>query len=294
MPSKTDVDIMMIGHLAKDQIFVDGEGGYAAGGAVYYGGIALSRLGYRVAVVTRLHPDDFYLLDELRAAGVQVFAEPAAETSGIANYYKSADMERRITRPLGFAGLIREADLPAISARIYAITPIMAGEVALSMLESLAGRGPVALDVQGFVRVREGDALVHKPWPDMAEGLRHVTYLKVDRAEAELLTGLTDLEEAAHRLAEYGPREIVLTQSSGVTVYVDGQIYRAAFTPRSLAGRTGRGDTCFMTYLAKRLDLSPAEATRWAAAVTTLKQEKPGPWDGDLQAAERLLKKLES
>lgn len=243
-----------------------------------------------MAVVTRLRQEDFGLLDELKAAGVQVFATPAAETSGIANYYHSADMERRITRPLGYAGFIQEGDVPAITARIYAVAPIMAGEVGLPLLKNLARRGPVALDVQGFVRVREGDSLVFRPWRGMEEGLAHVTYLKVDRAEAELMTGTDDLEAAAARLAAYGPREIVLTQSSGVTVFADDRIYRAPFTPRSMDGRTGRGDTCFMTYLAKRLDHSPAEATRWAAAVTTLKQETPGPWNGDLAAVEQLLK----
>ncbi len=289
MTSFADVDILMLGHLALDQIFVDGQGGYAPGGAVYYGGIALRRLGYRVAVVTRLRQEDFALLDDLRAAGVMVFAAAADETSGIANYYNSADMERRVTRPLGFAGPIQAADVPDVTARIYAIAPIIAGEVGLPLLSNLARRGPVALDVQGFVRVRAGDKLVFRPWPEMAEGLAQVTYLKVDRAEAELLTGLTDLNAAARRLAAYGPREIILTQSSGVTVFAEGAFYHAPFTPRSLAGRTGRGDTCFMTYLARRLEHSPAEATAWAGAVTTLKQEKPGPWDGDMAAVERLL-----
>jgi sugar/nucleoside kinase (ribokinase family) len=283
------VDIMMIGHFARDQIIVDGHGETASGGAVYYGSLALRHLDLSVAVVTRLHPDDFSRLDELRAAGVQVYAAAADQTTGIANYYSSADMERRTARPLGFAGPIQEADIPDLAARIYAIIPIMAGEVGFPLLQALARRGPVALDVQGFVRVREGDELVFRPWPEMAEGLARVTYLKVDRAEAELLTGETDLAAAARKLAGYGPREIVLTQSADVTVYADGQICRAPFTPRSLAGRTGRGDTCFATYLGKRLSVPPAEATRWAGAVTTLKQEKPGPWDGDLAAARRLL-----
>ena len=120
-------------------------------------------------------------------------AKPAAQTSGIANSYDSADMERRVCKLLGFAGPFEIADLPDVTARIYAITPIIAGEVDLALLSALAARGPVALDVQGFVRVRDGDDLVFKPWPQMAEGLANVTYLKVDRAEAELLTGETDL-----------------------------------------------------------------------------------------------------
>jgi sugar/nucleoside kinase (ribokinase family) len=284
-----DVDILMIGHFARDQIVVDGIGSAMSGGAVYFGSIALRRLGVRVAVVTRVHADDLGLLHELSDEGVQVFATTAPATSGIANYYNSADMERRICKPIGFAGPFRAADVPALSARVQVAASIQAGEIDLDLLKHLASRGPVGLDVQGFVRVREGDELVFRPWPDLAEGLALVTYLKVDRAEAELLTGETDLGLAARRLAEYGPREVVVTQSSGVTVLAEGRLYTAPFTPRSLEGRTGRGDTCFASYLGGRLTLEPAEATRLAAAVTTLKQEKAGPWRGSLADVEQLL-----
>jgi sugar/nucleoside kinase (ribokinase family) len=280
-----DVDLLMIGHFAVDRLVVDGVGEVASGGGVYYGGIAARRLGLRVAVATRLHRDDFGRLAELEQEGIEVYATAAPETSGIENLYRSEDMERRICRPLGFAGRFRPEDLPDLLARAYMIVPIIAGEVDLS----LAARGPVGLDVQGFVRVREGDELVFRPWPEMGEGLALVTYLKVDRAEAELLTGETDLHVAARRLASYGPQEIVLTESSGLTVYADGQVHRAPFTPRSLAGRTGRGDTCFATYVGTRLHAGPGEACRYVAAITTLKQEQPGPWRGSLADVRELL-----
>ncbi len=284
-----DVDIMMIGHFAQDRLVVDGKGEIASGGAVYYGGVALQRIGIRVAVVTRLHPDDFPRLDELKREGVEVFATAAEETSGIENIYDSADMERRICKPLGFAGPFRQEDIPDLSAQVYLISPIIAGEVDLPLLQWLATRGPVGMDVQGFVRVRDDGNLVFRQWPDMVEGLAHVTYLKVDRAEAELFTGKTDLHAAARQLSTYGPREIVATQSSGVTVYVDGQIYEAPFTSRFLKGRTGRGDTCFSTYVGKRLTASVEDACRFAAAITTLKQEQPGPWRGTLQDVDAVM-----
>ncbi|HNS49681.1 MAG TPA: PfkB family carbohydrate kinase [Anaerolineae bacterium] len=284
-----DVDILMVGHFARDQVVVDGQSSVMSGGAVYFGSIALRRLGLQVAVVTRLHADDLGLLREISDEGVQVFARTAAATSGIANYYTSADMERRICRPLGFAGAFRASEVPAISARVQVAASIQAGEIDLDLLTYLAARGPVGLDIQGFVRVREGDELVFRPRPDLAEGLALVTYLKVDRAEAELLTGETDLAVAAHKLSGYGPREIVVTQSSGVTVLVEGRVYTAPFSPRSLEGRTGRGDTCFATYLGGRLTMGPHEATRLAGAVTTLKQEKAGPWRGSLEEVHRWL-----
>lgn len=292
MTPTAEFDILMIGHFAKDLLVVDGVGERASGGAVFYGSIALRRLGLSVAIVTRMHPDDFPRLDEVRQEGVAVYIAAAPETTGIENIYDSRDMERRICKPLGFAGPFRLEDIPDLRAKAYLLIPIVAGEVDLPLLTAVAKRGPVGMDVQGFVRVPEGDALVYKPWSDMAEGLSHITYLKADKAEAEQLTGETDLPRAAEALASYGPKEMVLTQSSGVTVYAGGRIWQAPFSPKNLSGRTGRGDTCFATYVGKRVaGASPEEACRWAAAVTTLKQEKPGPWRGRAEDALELIRK---
>ena len=106
-------DLLMLGHFAVDRLIVDGETTTASGGGVYYGAVAARRLGVAVVTVaTRLRAGDFPRLEELRREDIPVFATPAEETSGIANYYDSADMERRICVPIGFAGAIEAADLP--------------------------------------------------------------------------------------------------------------------------------------------------------------------------------------
>ncbi len=283
------VDILMVGNFAKDRIIVDGVEEIASGGGVYFGSVAVRRLGRSVAVATRLHPHDFHRLEELKKEGVLVYAAPADGTSGIANYYQSADMERRICKPIGFGGKYSLADIPALEAEVIMVTPLFAGEIDLELLRALAARSPLALDVQGFVRVPMGDRLDFQPWQEISAGLAQVTYLKVDRAEAEHLTGLSDPEKAARTLSRMGPKEIVLTESAGVHVFANGEKYFAPFNPRSLIGRTGRGDTCFSTYIAKRLDVDPQTACRWAGVVTSLKQEKPGPWKGSPEEIEEIL-----
>jgi sugar/nucleoside kinase (ribokinase family) len=285
----TKYDIVMIGNFAKDKLIVDGVEEIASGGGVYYGSIAAKRLGASVAVVTRLHPDDFSRLDELRSEGVDVYAAPADGTSGIANYYRSSNMETRVCKPIGFGGKHQLADLPDVKASVIMLSPLFAGEVDLAYLREISRLAPVAMDIQGFVRVPVEDDLIFQPWPDMVEGLKYITYLKVDKAEAEYLTGLIDTHEAILKLHSMGPTEIVLTQTSGVTVYAEGEFYTAPFTPRSLAGRTGRGDTCFSTYISKRLTENAETACRWAAVVTSLKQEIPGPWKGSTGDIEKIL-----
>lgn len=285
----TAFDIIMIGNFAKDKLIVDGVEEIASGGGVYYGSVVIRRLGLKVGVITRLHPADFPRLEELRAEGIDVYAIPADGTSGIANYYQSSDMERRITKPIGFGGEYTLEQLPDWQANLILLTPLFAGEVDLPFLQGLAQRAPVALDIQGFVRVPREKDLVYQPWEKIEEGLQSVTTLKVDRAEAEFVTGKTDLHEAARQLAAMGPKEIVLTQSSGVTAFGEGQFYEAPFNPRSLAGRTGRGDTCFSAYLALRQTASPEVACKWAGVITSLKQEKPGPWKGSRRDVENIL-----
>lgn len=283
-------DIVMIGNFAVDKLIVDGKEEIASGGGVYYGSVVAHRLGARVAVITRLHPQDFPRLDELRNAGIRVFAQAAPGTSGIANYYRSSDMETRICKPIGFGGQYRLDEIPDVSARVIMVSPLFAGEFNLELLQNLARKAPLAMDIQGFVRVPVGDDLIFQPWSEMEEGLKQITYLKLDKAEAKFLTGEDSLEEAARILHGYGPKELVITQSEGVTVSVNGETYFAPFTPRSLAGRTGRGDTCFSTYITKRLNDSPRIAAQWAAVVTSLKQEVPGPWQGTYDQVANLVK----
>src|SRR3989304_4352038 len=131
-----EFDILMIGNFAKDKLIVDGVEEIASGGGVYYGSVVVRRLGLAVGVITRLHPADFPRLEELRAEGIEVYAIPAEGTSGIANYYRSDDMERRITRPIGFGGQYQLEQLPNWQARVIMLTPLYAGEVDLDFLKA--------------------------------------------------------------------------------------------------------------------------------------------------------------
>jgi len=274
-------DALLVGHFAVDRIVSGGETRAASGGGVYYGAMALARLGYRVAVATRVCERDFFRLDEMRAEGIAVFATKASETSGMENRYLTPDQDKRQCVPLGFAGPFREGEIPSLRAKVILVVPILAGELDLPLLSVLAARAPIALDAQGFVRFAEGKAVVFHDWPDKAAGLALVRTLKVDDTEAAILTGEEDPREAAAALAAYGPSEVVLTRKEGVLVHAEGTVYEAPFTPRRLVGRTGRGDTCFSAYVTRRLRADPDEAVRYAAAVTSLKMEVHGPFVGN-------------
>jgi len=147
----------------------------------------------------------------------------------------------------------------------------------------------VAADMQGFVRVLRGAELKYEPWDEMRSTLAQVDVVKSDAVEAEFLTRETDIYRAAKFYADMGPREIVLTHKDGLLIYADGKFNELKFYSANLDGRSGRGDTCVGTYVAMRLSMSPREAGIWAAAVTSLKMEDPGPFNRSISDVEAFM-----
>ncbi len=289
-----EFDIVILGHIAKDIIEVDETAQVATGGAVYYGGIAGSQLGLKIAIITRLKKEDFPLLKEFSKFGVKDFAYPSAETSGIRNIYTSKNFEYRICKPLGFAGLFKKDEIPDLKTKFFIVGPIIAGEIDLDLLNYIRKKFPgiVCLDIQGFVRVRKGADLVFKglTQKEKEQILSGIRVLKVDHAEAEGLTGKKDIQEAAQILAKMGPEEILLTHEQGISLYAEDTLYFFPWKNKNNAGRTGRGDTAFVSYIGSRILKSPKESLRFATALTSLKLEHPGPFILPLSQVEDLIK----
>ena len=277
-------DVVILGHIAKDKLIIDGEEKDALGGAVYYGAMALSKLNYSVAIITLLSKNDFFYLDIMRKDGIEVFSYEAEVTSGIKNTYYGENHDRRICEPIAFAGEFKTEHIPDISTKVFHIGPIMAGEVSLNLIEQITSRFErVSLDLQGVLRVRDGKQLIFVDWPDKERGLKGIHTVKADSVELEVITGEKNISKAARIIAGWGPREIVITHKDGLLVYVEGDIFEAPFTPNSIKGRTGRGDTSIVSYLTSRSKASAEESCRFAAAVTSLKLEKEGPFDRTIE-----------
>ena len=142
-----------------------------------------------------------------------------------------------------------------------------------------------------MLRCSEDGNLLFRDWKEKKKYLPKITFLKTDAAEAEILTGESDREKAAYMLASWGAGEVMVTHNTEVIVLADGKIFRAPFTPSNLSGRTGRGDTTFAAYLARRLDFNPGESVRYAAALCSIKMEKPGAFKGSMKD---VLERMES
>ena len=177
------------------------------------------------------------------------------------------------------AGLIRLEEVPPLDACCLHLAGISNTEFDLDLIAGLASRGySLSADMQSFVRqvdpvTRE---VAFKDVPQKQEIVRQLAKVKLDVVEAEVLTGTADLEAAARMFEQWGCPETVITRADGVLARVAGETYFEKFSNRNLTGRTGRGDTTFAAYLARRLDHGVAESLKFAAAMVSLKMEKPG------------------
>jgi sugar/nucleoside kinase (ribokinase family) len=277
---RTFYDVATIGNYTKDTIVSPAGTRRVDGGGFSYAAHAAAGLGLKVAAVTRLALEDYRVLDALEQAGIDVYACETPESTLMRLEYPTTDVDQRILTVTSTAGSFSPLQVHPINAKAFVISPSIRGEVPLDVIRELKNKeAVVSLDVQGFVRVAAPDGrLQHRDWPERRAVLPLVDILKADAVEAAFLTGESDPEAAARSLAELGPHEVVVTHSDGLLVLADGEPHSVGFYPESLVGRSGRGDTCLGSYVARRLSLPPAEATVWAAAVTSLKMEAEGPF----------------
>ena len=288
-------DIVILGHVAMDIIEVDKESYTSLGGAVYYGGIAGSHMGLKIIVITRLKEEDFKFLTIFKKNGIKYYAYPSEQTSGLKNIYSSSNMEFRSYEPLGFAGLFKKEEIIDIDTKFFVIGPIIAGEVDLKLLKHLKTIYPknLCLDIQGFIRFRDDNKVYYSPptLKEKKEIISNINVLKVDQTEAEILTGQKIIKKAAQEILKLGPKEILITHENGISVYGPNFSYNFPWKNRSSLGRTGRGDTAFISYLGSRIKNAPEESLKFAAALTSLKLENPGPFNLPRHQVEALIKK---
>ena len=285
-------DIAFLGHYTKDTIVSTAGTRIVDGGAFNYGAQVAARMGLAAAAITRLAREDWHVVDELEDLGVDVFAKPTPRSTCLRLEYPTSNVDERVITVTSTAGPFLQVEVREVQARAFVVGASLRGEVSQDIVEVLARKDPLlAADVQGFLRVARDGVLDNAPWPGKRRTLAHVDILKTDAVEAEMLTGQADIEAAARMLSDLGPPEVVLTHRDGVLVYAEGQFHRAGFFPERLVGRSGRGDTCLAAYVARRLTSSAAEATVWAAAVTSLKMEAEGPFHREVREVQDLVRR---
>lgn len=284
-------DVVCIGNYTKDTIISPAGTTYVDGGAVNYSAHAAARLGAKVAVVTHLASEDERVVKKFTQSGIDCLPKYTPVSTCMRLEYPTTNPDIRTLSVTNTADAIAAYEIEDLQMKSAVIGSSLRGEVGLDVVQALHEKDIlIAADVQGYVRVLHGQELTYEPWDEMAETLSHLDVLKADAVEAEYLTGESDIYKAAKVFNAMGPKEIVLTHKEGVLVYADGEVFDRRFYPQNMSGRSGRGDTCVGSYVSMRLTKSPAEASIWAAAVTSLKMENQGPFSRTMADVEVLIR----
>jgi sugar/nucleoside kinase (ribokinase family) len=255
---------------------------HMAGGTAFYFSYAVCSLDVNYLLVTALAESDLKYVTHLRDKGIEVKVQPSAHTVYFENIYGD-NQDNRTQNVLATADPFTMDQLKSVDTKIFHLGPLLADDISSELIKTLAGKGRVSLDAQGYLRMVKNKKVYAVDWPEKKEALQYVHILKADESEMEVLTGHKEVSKGAKLLAEWGVKEVVITNGSmGSTIYYDDCFYNIpAYKPQTIEDATGCGDTYMAGYLYQRVKgKGIQEAGEFAAAMASLKMESPGPFTG--------------
>jgi hypothetical protein len=272
-------ELVIVGQLSKDIIVIDGRSEQPTlGGSVYYAAFAARPAAARVLVIAKLALQDYELLSDFWARGLAVLPIYCPRTTVMEDIFERQRGYSRWSRILELAAPFCSEEIPVRKAEIFYLAGLIHGEIPESLIAGLAERGKIALDAQAVLRHLEGERVVYRDWERKEEYLPTVYFLKADMEEARLLTAEDRIEDILARIHRWGVSEAVITDQGGVTVSDGRQAIFRPFPAYSVEARSGRGDTCFASYLSWRLRHDLPDSAEHAARITARKLQRPGPY----------------
>lgn len=287
-------DICCIGHITLDKIITPKQTIYMPGGTSYYFSHGISHLNdwKNYKLVTSLASSEYSSVDELTGKGLNVEIIPSKKTVYFENSY-GINQNNRTQRVLAKADPFTVEKIQHIEAKIFHLGSLLSDDFSLDVIKYLSKKGILSVDAQGYLREVRGENVYPIDWCEKKEALKYVHILKVNEHEAKVLTGLDDYQAAARQLAEWGVKEVLLTLGSeGSIIYAENSFYYIpAYPPKEVVDATGCGDTYMLGYLYMRnKGVSYEEAGCFAAALSTVKLEKSGPFSGTEEDAWKIIK----
>ncbi|GAB2793616.1 PfkB family carbohydrate kinase [Rhabdobacter roseus] len=285
-------DICTIGHITLDKVVTSQSVTYMPGGTSFYFSKAIQPFNLRYTLVTALGTQESYIVDDLRAASIPVHVLPSAFTVHFENIY-SHNQDHREQNVLHKAAPFAVDHMPELSARVFHLGPLLSDDIPVALITKLAAQAEVSLDIQGYLRYVQDQKVYHRDWADKEEALPYITYLKANEFEMQAVTGHQNVQAGARYLAERGVREVIITLGSkGSVIYSNGTFHEIpAYRPEAIVDATGCGDTYMAGYLLQRINgQSIREAGEFGAAMATLKIESSGPFTGQPDQVEHVIR----
>ncbi len=124
---------------------------HMAGGTAWYFSYALSKLDIRYLLVTRIAVAEMHYVNDLYKSDIEVNVQPSASTVYFENIY-GENKDERTQNVLAKADQFTIAQIQDINAHIFHLGPLLADDISIDLIKTLAAKGRVSLDVQGYLR----------------------------------------------------------------------------------------------------------------------------------------------
>jgi len=285
------LELCTIGHITLDKIQTTRSVKYMPGGTAWYFSKALRNLHMDYVLVTAVAPTELNIIEDLQKEGIKIITLPSKHTVYFENIYPE-NQDHREQNVHNTAAPFTQANMPPIESRIFHLGPLLSADFTSDLIIDLAKKAMVSLDIQGLLRFTEKRKVYYKDWEDKFRVLPHISILKANEFEMEILTGTTDAHKGAKILAGLGVKEVIITCGSKGSLIYTGESFISipALMPENTIDTTGCGDTYMAGYLYKKVKGAPAEECGlYGAAMATLKIQSFGPFNGTADEVEKLI-----
>lgn len=217
----------------------------SVGGPTCYAGLVCARFGYQVTPLTKVGND---FPDEqgvwLARNGIVLRAGDRSATRPTTRFRIANSAGSRTLYLSSRCEDLSVSQIPPDTRFNASLVSPIAGEVSPNLLAEISARSDFTfLDPQGFVRTFDREGKVgFGPVVDRSV-LSRVDGVKMDRTEAEMLTGRSDPKGALEKIASIGLRRGIVTHGGEPCFVLDGaRIYKVEVPKATVIDSTGAGD----------------------------------------------------
>lgn len=226
-------DLVSIGHAARDEF--EGDPDWRIGGTATYAAAAAACLGDRVALLTRVGPNERErLAARCHELGIELHALESAVTTTFSFRYLAG--RRRLRLKARAKGIGAEAIPDALRDTRSAVLASIAHEIEPTVFDVFR-RVPRVLAAQGYLRSWDADGTVRRrEWDDAADVLERVSVAVLSEDDIE---GDLDL---ARGWAKVAPVIVTIAERGAIVLRGRREVEVGGFPADQVVDPTGAGD----------------------------------------------------
>jgi sugar/nucleoside kinase (ribokinase family) len=237
--------VLVSGFITIDSIQLPVRQITSVGGPPCYAGLICARFGNAVSALTKVGND---FPDEqgvwLARNGIVLRASDRSTTRPTTRFRIANSAGSRTLYLSSRCEDLDVSQIPPDTKFNAALVSPIAGEVSPTLLAEISSRSDFTfLDPQGFVRNFGADGKVSLGPVKDRSIMSKVDAVKMDRMEAEMLTGKSDPKAALEKISSIGLRKGIVTQGGDPCFVLDGtKIYQVEVPRVAVLDTTGAGD----------------------------------------------------